>query len=396
MSSSRSLHRRADRRAFRPSVDGRLEDRVLLTLPSVHDYLRTSTALLRNPSTRLARNVGLPPFLARNAPPFNREYQIKVAPASRTLRGGQAVEVAALDGSHYRIQLSYISNTPQTAQSEGLTGFYTRSTTEQGTTLIQPISYPQPQGTVRAYAMADGRVGIIVDGSTENTELSINPLPFPTRRGYAHSFAYGEARRGHLLNIGQITITSGRIGAVLGFHTAQLSGPLIAADTTPIDRIAFHSILPGASIVTGGDVNTLDVLQGLTLNTGTSIQIGRDLNLLNVGQDIVLENGSGIFVKRDLGLVPQPPKGTGTGTNVLTLNVNLIGTQFTGATPPEVATYIQGDVLIGPGSGFVIGRSVDNPIYIQGSLSGGSRLIIPQSTVIPVTNTVVARGGITP
>ena len=32
--------------------------------------------------------------------------------------------------------------------------------------------------------------------------------------------------------------------------------------------------------MTGGTVNTLDVLQGITLKTGTNIQIGRDLNLL--------------------------------------------------------------------------------------------------------------------
>ena len=69
-------------------------------------------------------------------------------------------------------------------------------------------------------------------------------------------------------------------------------GPLTATASLTIDRIAFNAIMPGASILTGGTVNTLDVYQGITLNTGTSIQIGRDLNLLNVGGDIDLSNGS--------------------------------------------------------------------------------------------------------
>ena len=76
--------------------------------------------------------------------------------------------------------------------------------------------------------MAGGRVGIIVDGSTQNTELAINPLGLPQKKGFAHSFAYGESNRGHVLNIGQITINSGQIGAILGFQDTSLSGPLVS------------------------------------------------------------------------------------------------------------------------------------------------------------------------
>ena len=45
-----------------------------------------------------------------------------------------------------------------------------------------------------------------------------------------------------------------------------------------VDRIAFESLKPGASIVTGGDVNTLDVFNNLTIGGGPGIAIGRDLN----------------------------------------------------------------------------------------------------------------------
>ena len=56
----------------------------------------------------------------------------------------------------------------------------------------------------------------MVDGSTANTELTINPLPTPIRKGYAHSYAYGMGGETHLINIGQITINSGTIGAIEG------------------------------------------------------------------------------------------------------------------------------------------------------------------------------------
>ena len=227
--------------------------------------------------------------------------------------------------------------------------------------------------------MADGSVGIIVDGSTANTELTINPLPQPIRKGYAHSFAYGQGDKTHVLDIGQITINSGNIGAIQGFHTANLKGPIVANGTQAIDRISFRSIQPGASITTGGDLNTLDVLEGITLS-GTNIQIGRDLNLLNVGQSITLQNGANIIVGRDMGLIAQAPKGTGTGANVLTLNVPLVGTQ-TNQQFPGVSAYIQGDVIVNPGSPFSIGRSGRPVIYVGGNVSGASRIIFPQSNV---------------
>jgi hypothetical protein len=244
--------------------------------------------------------------------------------------------------------------------------------------------------------MPQGKIGIIVDGSTPNTELTINPLPHPIRKGYAHSFSYGAAAQDHLLNIGQLTVNTGQIGAIEGFHSADLSGPLTATATSTIDRIAFNSIQPGASITTGGTVNTMDILQGITLNTGTSIQIGRDLNLLNVGQDINLTNGSQFLIGRDIGAVLQPPKGTGSGSNVLTLFLSNIANNVNVTLPPEVATYIQGGLNVGPGSAFVIGRAVDNPIYIIGNITGASRVVIPKSNVNPITNTLISLGSITP
>ena len=108
--------------------------------------------------------------------------------------------------------------------------------------IIQPSEFPQPIGTVRVYAMPNGEVGIIVDGSNDNTELTINPLPHPIRKGYAHSYAYGDAGVTHLLNIGQITVNSGSIGAIEGFHTANLVRTARRHRHDDVDRIAFNSI----------------------------------------------------------------------------------------------------------------------------------------------------------
>ena len=293
MRESRTKGRRSPARAFRPTVDGRLERALLsshFSSPFGKNYAAQANFLLKHPNARLAANVKPPPQLL-DAPHFNNLggfHKIKHV-GTQTARGGQNVEVTATDGSHYMISLSYTSNTLATNTAEGTNGQAGNSSSTAVAQLVstQSASYPQPIGTVRAYPMSGGRVGIIVDGSTQNTELAINPLGQPQKKGFAHSFAYGEANRSHVLNVGQITINSGQIGAILGFQTADLSGPLVAKGTAAIDRIAFENILPGASITTGGDVNTLDVLNGIDLSgAGTGIFIGRDLNLLNVGSNI--------------------------------------------------------------------------------------------------------------
>ena len=82
------------------------------------------------------------------------------------------------------------------------------------------------------------------------------------------------------------------------------------------------------------------------------------------------------------GGVLQPPKGTGSGSNVLTLYLTNITNNVNVTLPPEVATFLQGSLAnIRGGSTFVIGRAIDNPFYIIGNITGGSRLVIPKSDV---------------
>ena len=134
-----------------------------------------------------------------------------------------------------------------------------------------------------------------------------------------------------------------------------MSGPLVVSGTAAINRIAFYSILPGASITTGGDVNTLDVLNGINLSgAGTGITIGRDLNLLNVGGSLTLSDGANFTIDRNLGLVAQPPKGTGTGSNILSLNFTSVANSIVTVSIPSVGSYIQGNVIVNPGSLFAL------------------------------------------
>jgi hypothetical protein len=387
MTESRTTGRRSPARAFRPTVDGRLEARTLLSAdfssPFGKNYTAESAFLLKHHNARLAANLKAPPQLSYNAPHFNNIngfHKIKHI-GTQTARGGQSVEVTATDGSHYRISLSYTSNTLATNTAEGTNGQLGNSSSTAALQLVstQSTSYPQPIGTVRAYPMSHGRVGIIVDGSTQNTDLTINPLGEPQKKGFAHSFAYGESNRNHVLNVGQLTVTSGEIGAIEGFQSAELSGPLVAQAPAAINRIAFEAILPGASITTGGDVNTLDVLDGIDLSgAGTGIFIGRDVNLLNVGGSIQLSNGAVFSISRNLGLVSQAPKGTGTGSNVLLLNFNtLTNTTITTTLPPSVGSFIQGNLIIdtAAGSAFLIGNNIFNAMYIEGGIIGFSGLL---------------------
>lgn len=409
MSRDRTKGRRANPKAFRPALEGqRLEPRLVMATTG----LALSQYLLTHPSLANAYAFNNPKFVTGSAAhpfPVKAKGDTKALIDTQTARGGQSVVVATPDGSRFRISISLADNQ--------FDGGLAAQTGGSGTGVI-PSNTVQPIGTVRAYSMPGGRVGLIVDGTTANQQLTIDPLPFPQRKGYAHSFAYLEGNRSHVLDIGSLNVTSGSIQAILGFHSANLSGPLTIGGTTKVDRIAFNALLPGAAIGVGGTLNTLDINNGATLTAGPGISVGGDLNLLNVGQDLILTNGASIQVGRFAGLTLQPPKGTGTGSNILSLNQSQIGTGTSQLTP-SISAYIQGNVTIGPGSVLKITNGIANssassssstastpsPFLINGSLNAISpdQLEIPNlqpgtsfttsSGSLILSNNFVARGG---
>ena len=159
MSDFRTKGRRSPSRAFRPALDGRLEDRDLLSAPpTLHQYLGTSLGLLKHPPAKVAFHVNKPPF-ALNAPRWNRQFRVIHAAASQYVRGGQAVNVVTVDGTHFRIQLAYISNTVQTAAGDGAGGTFSQTTPTPRPTVIQPSEFPSqsaPSGFMPCRAARSG------------------------------------------------------------------------------------------------------------------------------------------------------------------------------------------------------------------------------------------------
>jgi hypothetical protein len=289
MPNDRTEGRRTDRRAFRPTLDGRLEARLLLS--------------------HLGRTHQAP---SRNGP-------VKLF----TANGGQSLRV--ITGNVDRFELT-------------LTG----------------------PGTIRGVPMGRGRVGFVVDGSTDLTQLDISPLGVAQRPGLAHDFPLAPRLRTVLLNVASIEVTSGRIGSILGYHTARLTGPVTVGGTGRVDRIAFQSLEPGAAILVAGDLDTLDVLTNATLDGGPGISVGRDFNAFNVGQNLTIRDGANITVQRDLGLNGQPAKGTG---------------------PAGQGIAVQGNLIIEPGSIIRIDRDLVGNITVLGNadigtLSGTPRISI--------------------
>jgi hypothetical protein len=294
---------RPGRRAFRPSLDGRLESRLLLTG-------RTGS--------------GVDPFFMH--------------PGTMTINGGQAVLVDTQDHQLFRISVSdgaFRSNGP----------------------------------TIRGHLRRDGSIDLTVYGSTVNTVLEVDPIEHPIRfQRDRHVFPTGTMVHSGLLNIHSINVVTGNINSILGYQTAELSGPITSMGTTAIDRIALFSIEPGGSIQTGGDVNTLDIFQNATLSNGPGLIVGRDLNWLVVGGDITIDSGAAFATGRDIGLTNQPPKGSDLGGQ--------------GGT-------ITGNIVVNPGGAFVVGRSIDALVGVKGSIFGASHIVIPNGG-----NNLVALGGI--
>ena len=293
--------RRENRRAFRPTMDGTLETRVLMSRMSL---IRAQTAA-----------------------------------------GGQAVVVTNTDGARFFVSI---------------TG----------------------GGTVRATPAGQGRVNLFVEGSSSNSMLEMNRILPRRNTGRAHTFVPSVGANMPRLNVASITVATGTIGAIEGYQTATLSGAVNITGSTRVDRIAFYSILPGGSITTSGDLNTLDVYSDVNLSgTGAGISVGRDLNWFQTFGNVNITNNANFVVGRDLGNVSQPAKGSGnTGQGA----------------------YIGGNLNIDPGSALVVTRFAPafgtGGVLVLGSATGASRIFVSGITALdPRANiffsTFVFQGG---
>jgi hypothetical protein len=318
MPDRRADRRRGDYRAFRPTLDGQLEKKLLLSSKVIH-Y------------------------------PIPGQIQ--------TAYNGQAVRLTTNTGQSFYLSLSSIL--------PGIAAVTTTTGTTSGQSSFTGIdgTVASPTGTIQAYRMSGGRFGLILRGTDATTQLAINPLYDPRVFGVAHQFNPRPGNYTNMINIGAITVTSGAIDSIVGYHTAVLSGTVSSLGTAPIDRIAFDAILPGSSIFTGGDLNTLDVLESATFSgAGTGISVGRDLNFISAGGSLTIANNAVLNVGRDLGLAFQVAKGTGPGGQ---------------------GGSIQGNLTISNGGKINIFRYLDAPFNVNGRGTGISNATISVGGALP-------------
>jgi hypothetical protein len=308
---------RARRQSFKPQLgDNRLEPRVVLSSSS--------------------SSVSNPYLIAIRAQQLNQPVPILHQPKALTRRGGQSVRILTGRGSAFDVTVR---------------GF----------------------GTVTARPTNDGRWNLNVFGTDANSELTINPTDPSLLRQFgketAHTFNPQYGVGNPILEVAAINVTTGKIGQILGFRTANLSGPIVLRNDSPIDRIAFNRLLPGALIQTAGDLDTLDVFVDANLSgANTGIKVGRDLNWTNIRGNLNIDNGATLSTARDIGLVPQGDKGTAVGGQGL---------------------LVQGNLTIGATGSVAVGRNLSGPsngnsLTVFGNFSGASRLSVGGLVTRPI------------
>ena len=270
--------RRPGRRAFQPTIDGRLETRVLMAQLTV----RTQVAA-----------------------------------------GGAAVVVTNTNGAQFFVSVT--------------------------------------QGTIRGTPAPGGRVNLVASGTNSNTLLEINQIiPMHSGHNTAHTFDPTLANATGTLNIASLNVTSGRISAIEGYHTAILSGPLTVSGTSTVGRIAFSAIRAGGSINVGGTLSTLDIYNDAVFDRSAGLAVGLDLDWFEVGGNLSFDDGANMVVGRDLGALPQVAKGSGN---------------------PGQGLYVNGNFTIGTAGKVAIVRNIGtnlNPIgiLVNGNFSGASRFSV--------------------
>ncbi len=240
-------------------------------------------------------------------------------------------------------------------------------------------------GTVQAYRMSGGRFGLTIKGSSVDSEVTINPVIDEKVKGTAHTFNNRLSHYNQLINIGAINVTSGTVSAILGYRSAILSGPLVVNSTNRVDRIAFDTVAPGASIIVGGDLNTLDVLNNLTVSgPATGVVIGRDLNSLSVGGNLNIANAAVFSIARYQGLIPQPAKGTAPQPQPIeNLNTSTV------VTVPIATAAIGGNLVLTNGGRFIVGQALQGFFLVNGATIGAANIQINGNG-----NLFISRGGI--
>ena len=175
MSDFRTKGRRPSSRAFRPTLDGMLEDRFLLPNRCTRDW-----------NLKLLKDTEKAAFRA-NKPEFTRVV-LRSNRGFRTSRGGLPDDTRRSGRRYHRHGWLLVPDPALVHHQYGATAagdnaardLYADHYDRGGS--HSALGVPAADRHRAGYAMPNGEVGIIVDGSSHNTELTINPLPHAIKR----------------------------------------------------------------------------------------------------------------------------------------------------------------------------------------------------------------------
>ena len=235
-------HRRTGRRAFRPTLDGGLESRFLLSnLPG--------SVFLKHPKPGVAYSHDQP-----QVPEGTAAHQFPIAKfprgttiAAQAAHGGQSVIIATPDGSHF-IVAGHAVHPDRRGDARGRVSPNTQPPIQGQTpgvsSPVQPLGHRPRLPDARRPGRAHRR------RLDEPDRARHQPLSVPSAQGLRPQLRLRRDRTSRTSSTSaQITVNSGLIAAILGFHTADLSGPLVDPRhrSGRPDRRSTR-LLPGASI----------------------------------------------------------------------------------------------------------------------------------------------------
>lgn len=253
------------RRAFRPTVDGRLEDRALL-------------AAVVGPQTRL-----LPGFVT-----------------GFTANSGRAVVLTDVDGERYRVSVIGGGTVRARPQGRGQVSLIVDGTNDLSTLSIDQLGPVRSANSAHTFFTGQA----LQDGLLHVNSINVRSGKISGIFGYRTADLSGSIRVAGPGPVDRIAFSALRPGASI-----QVGGDLNTLDVS--NEI---NLTTGPGIVVGRDLNSVSIGRELGLTGGASIAVGRDLGLngqpakgtgpagrgIFAEGSIIIGPGSSIVIGRDL------------------------------------------------------------------------------------------------
>ncbi len=295
MPNDRTEGRRADRRTFRPTLDGRLEARLLLS-----QLGRTPLAATHVGAVRLF-----------------------------TANGGQTLRLITANADRFDLTLTGPGTIRGFPLSRGRVGLVVDGSTDLTQLDISPLAVAQRRGLAHDFPLGPRRRTVLLNiGSIEVTSGRIGSIA-----GYHTAKLSGPVTVAGTGRVDRIAFESLEPGAAI----------LVAGELDTLDVLTNANISGGAGISVGRDLNSFSVGQNLTIRDGANITIERDLGLnlqpfkgtgpsgqgIAVQGNVTIAPGSTIRIARDLvgnlTVLGNADIGASSGTPRITIGRNLIG-----------------------------------------------------------------------